>query len=217
MTGKQELYCSISYLAIIALYGLVIYKKIQPSIRVIVILISITVLEEIIAFYTTIRYQTNTQVYHVYNALEFIIIGFYFDRVLNLSKKNFVAVSVCILSILALIINITFFQPWTILNSNFMLFEGFCTIALCLLALTRMFIDKHELYITRNPDFWMCLIFLFYWCSTYFSWALYNMVAYRKLPFGSFLGDIILVVNLLAYAGMGIAFYLSARKKRIYE
>ncbi len=212
----QNVLYFITLIAVTA-YGIFRFNKLSSSVRIIVVLTGIALISELIASYSVIKYRTNTAVYHLYNMVELGLIGLYFDRVLQFPRKNVLAICIAALSCVGFAVNAYYFQHLSALNSNFLLFEGFCTITLCLITLRRMFLSNKETSFRTNPDFWMCLLFMLYWCSTYVSWAFWEIVIMKNMKIIFIMQNMFWLINMITYVGIGLVFMINKPKTAPHE
>lgn len=206
----------IIYIALLALslfYGIHKYKQIDLASKTIVILLAITLLSESVAIYMGKMYHNNMPVYHFFNPVQLFVISLYFNRSIEYFKRYNIGIYIGFFGILMSALNSLFFQPINTLISYFLLFEGFCIIFMSLFSYRSMFEDV-EMNVVRNPHFWFSSIFLFLSGVTYFNWALYSFIGIKMIEIMPFLNTLILVVNMIAYASIGLVFLLLPQKQK---
>jgi hypothetical protein len=167
-------------------------------------LLLLTLVSEMIAKYTTVVYQNDMYVYHVYSPLELLLLSLYFNERIALLKKYNVGLFIGGAGIILAVLNAILWQPLHTINSVFLMYEGFAVIGLCLYSFYRLLMDEEE--ILKNVHFWFTTILLIYWSFVFFYWGLY---AYFMNSFRAYLPtiiDIFQVVNIITYAGFAIIF-----------
>lgn len=166
------------------------------------------IINESIAFYMTKKYHTNIAEYNVYGLFEFLILCYYFNSVIDIFSKHKLGFYIAAIGIGFGVIDILLIQHLDVLNSYFLFVEGFCVIGMCLFAFFRLLLKNEELKSFRYPHFWFISIILFYWCITYLSWGLYDILGERFHEYISMISLSIWMVNIVTYGGLGSVFLM---------
>lgn len=177
------------------------YRKLDKGARLIAIWVALGYISEFIAEIYARKFHTNTLVYSIYSLLELGVIGLYFSgTVAGLKKRHFV-LRLTAISILAGVLYLIFIQPPDKLNSNFMFLECIIISGLSLYAIFKMQ-NAPSVAIWREVHFWIPAILLFYECTAFWSWGVYNYVL-NNIPNKTIYFSIaLLLINIITYAGI---------------
>lgn len=202
---------------ILLITGLVATRFSQPlqaSDKWIQRLLLLTLLSEIFAEFCTRTFHANLFVYHFFNPLQLLLIAMYFNESMPALKKSHAGQWIGMGGIGFALTNTLFFQPLSTLNTNFLLFEAFVIIALCIHSFASMF--KTEAEVAYLPHFWICSLLIFYWAFTFFYWGVYTFLTAELQPIAHLLWYSLYAVNIITYAGFTVIF-LRYRKLITYR
>ncbi|MBS1689380.1 MAG: hypothetical protein JSS96_11690 [Bacteroidetes bacterium] len=188
--------------------GLYNFRKFDRGSKIIWFLLLTETLNESLAQYMAAKYHNNIAVYNVYSLIEFSIVCWYFNNVIDYFSKYNLGFYIGLTGVIFGVIDMTLIQPIDMLNSFFLFFEGFCIIGMCLFAFFRLLLKDEELRIFRYHHFWFISIFLFFWCITYLSWGLYNILGTNFSQYIPIITVLIWIVNIITYGGIGSIFLL---------
>jgi len=188
--------------------GLYNFRKFDKGSKIIWFLLLTETLNESLAQYMAAKYHNNIAVYNIYSLIEFSIVCWYFNNVIDYFSKYNIGFYIGLIGVIFGIIDMTLLQPIDVLNSFFLFFEGFCIIGMCLFAFFRLLLKHEELRIFRYHHFWFISIFLFFWCITYLSWGLYNILGTNFSQYIPLITVLIWIVNIITYGGIGSIFLL---------
>lgn len=188
--------------------GLYNFKKIDKASKILCILLFAELLNESIAYYMAKKYHNNLAEYNIYSLIEFSMICWYFNNAIDVFHEKKIGTYIGIIGVIFGLINILFIQHIHVLNSYFLFVEGVFTIGMCLFAFFRLLLKQEELRIFRYPHFWFISIILFYWCITYLSWGLYDVLGIEFSQYISIISLLIWLVNIITYGGIGTIFLL---------
>jgi len=188
--------------------GLYNFRKFDRASKIIWFLLLTETLNESLAQYMAAKYHNNIAVYNIYSLIEFSIVCWYFNNVIDYFSKYNIGFYIGLIGVIFGIIDMTLLQPIDVLNSFFLFFEGFCIIGMCLFAFFRLLLKHEELRIFRYHHFWFISIFLFFWCITYLSWGLYNILGTNFSQYIPLITVLIWIVNIITYGGIGSIFLL---------
>ena len=184
-------------------------KKVTPSLRIISILLGFTLTVETVALWMNFHYHNNMLAYQVAGPVQLFVIALYYQETLPCLKKYKTAYWQGGLGIIAALLNSRLQQHADFLNADFLLFEGFCVVAMALYAFYFLILKDISIPIFSLPLFWVSLIFLFFWCGTFIAWALFNIL--RILGQKEGLNKIYLglwFINLACYVALAILFFI---------
>jgi len=208
MDLTYEFYIEIPVFSTSLIIGLYNFKKIDTASKIICVLLIAELLNESIAYYMAKKYHNNLAEYNIYSLIEFSIICWYFNNVIDVFIRKKIGTYIGIIGVAFGIINIIFIQHIHVLNSYFLFVEGVFTIGMCLFAFFRLLLKQEELRIFRYHHFWFISIILFYWCITYLSWGLYDILGTKFNQYISIISLLIWLVNVITYGGIGSIFLL---------
>jgi len=210
----MQLVCFYIYLSILfsgSILGYAIYKYLDNKGKIINFLLSITFLSETLAIIMTKIHKRHTAVYHIYNIIEIIIISLYFmQAVEKANQRKYILWIIVFWS--AIGFGNMLIQPITSLNSNMLIIECITIVPMALYSLYKILLDDKIMNVTAYPHFWIWTCFLLYQCSTYFFWAFFDILI-LKSHYRNALIQAQIIVNILAYAGIGLSFFLYPKMK----
>lgn len=185
--------------------GLLRIKRIDTASKYIIILLACTLVSEYLASLFTRKYNNNMPVYHVYAPVQLFIVCLYFNYSIGKFRQRhigwYIGVASCIISIL----NTVFIQHMDTLNSHYLLFTGFVIISMSMYAFYEI-LENDDIGVPNNPHFWFSFILLFFWSTTYVTWALYRILSKRMFELAFYVGNILLNISTLMYLGFGLVF-----------
>lgn len=174
--------------------------------KVLVILIGLTFLQETAANLVYTITGSNAVTYHIYSPIEFFLLCLYFNDTNPLFKKNRTGIVIGVSGVLLSIGNTIWLQHVNTFNSYYLLFEGTCIVILCLLSLCGILLDE-QLDFKRQPYFWVTLCLLFYWCLTFTSWGVYNLLDDSSIILSNTMEVTLYTANVLLYACIATVFF----------
>lgn len=203
-------YLTVLFLALLG--GIYKIKSRDNATKILVALLCLTLTSEVTAHWAAIKYRNNMFVYHFFSPLQLIMLGAYFDNIERRFKKLRIGLIIGIGSIVVAAINTLFFQPLTLLNSNFLLFEGLVIMGLALYTFQRILTDD-RIDILKYGHFWMVTVFIFFWSVTYTTWALYTVLQVKKLFIIPLISHVLWTVNIVTYSAIGfVLLYFSGKR-----
>lgn len=181
-----------------------IYRKVYSSEadKWISFLLAATLLFEIISEVASHTLQNNMYVYHVWSPIQLFLICSYFNDSIKTLKRHRTGYILGCLGILVAIVNASFIQPPSTLNSIFLLYEGFIVIGLCLYAFYNL--ASKDVELTKNVHFWFTTILLIYWSVVYVYWGMYKFMNNILSDYIYTIMYTMMSVNILAYAAIAI-------------
>lgn len=147
------------------------YHRLEPPLKMITCYLAVTFFCEVWAAGLSWYQHNNMPAYHLYSPLSLVCIAMYYHYLLPVFRRYHIGYYVAATGIFFATFNTLFLQPLQELDSNMVLFSGLCIIAMALYAVYIMLTREHR-PVSRNIHFWLSLIWIIYWNSTYFIWAL---------------------------------------------
>lgn len=208
MNSNYQFFIAIPLFLLSLGIGLYNFKKFDRPSKIIWFLLLTEILNESMAQYMAIKFRNNIAEYNIYSLVEFSIVCWYFNNVIDYFSKYKVGFYIWLIGLCFGIIDMTLLQPIDELNSYFLFFEGFCIIGMCLFAFFRLLLKNDDLKLFKYHHFWFISIFLFFWCITYLSWGLYNILGTHFSRYIPIITILIWIVNIITYGGIGTIFLL---------
>lgn len=176
------------------------------------LLLLLSVIQEIVAYYLEVKYKNNLISYHIYTPVEYAVVVIYFYS--SVPNRRFPAFGILLVSIGAAlsIANSCSLQSLSAYNSYFLLFEACIIILLALRSFYHLSLNDDQ-KLGSQAHFWMTLTFLFYYSLTYTSFGLQDRITVLSGRMAGLLSQTIYWANIAFYASMGLIF-LNYRKLR---
>lgn len=193
------------------------YSHMHTALRILTVLLGLSLVSELISAYMAFYYGNNMAVLHVFSPINLAMTALYFNYAVRRLRKHHTGYLIGAAGILLAVLNTRYLQPLQALDSNFMLFSGACIIGLALFTFYVMFTDNRQVYIARNIHFWLSFIFLIYWCSTFFTWPLFQMLTHLRPDRMAILYVFLWMINVLFYLLIGVLILLYMPKKPIHN
>jgi hypothetical protein len=147
---NQILYHLIMLIGIVI--GLMRFKRLSASSRVLLLLLFITPVVELLAFYCAVHYRNNSMVYNPFTIVQFALIGLAFFS----EKKQSVYLTSLFLCILLAVFNGIYFQPFFLtLNTNSILLTSLFIIIWYFTFLVSYFKNADGYSLKQLPLFWV--------------------------------------------------------------
>lgn len=191
------------------------FQSMELSLKFICVLLGFTLITEIVAAYMAVRYRQNMMVYHLYVPVSLALIALYYNYAVKELRKYHVGYWVAAAGILAGILNTRYFRPLQTMNSNITLLTGVCTVMMAMISFYKIYTDESNIRFASTAHFWLSLLFVFYYCSTFFLFGLMQYLLVKQMhdelqKLYWFLWS----VNLIFYTGAGVAFLLTVPQKK---
>ncbi len=195
-------------LIITLVIGLIRYKKLNSSSRILLLLLFLTIVSESIA--TFVRFSTinNLFVYHIFGPIEVFLIAlaFYID----MRKKIIIIVTVLIL--LFSIVNSIWIQNINVsLNTNLFVLDALLAIFLSLWYLQMLLKDDKVLKFTDYPLFWIGIGFTIFNIVNLFILGAFNYAFSKHSNWASIFRNIRFISNYLLYILFIVGFFTKQR------
>lgn len=204
-------------LLLVSVFAIFYFRKMDRASRIICVLIWIASLTEALAWYSAKRFRTNLPVYHIFSYLEFILVCLYFNYSIATFRRRNIGYYIALTGIVLGLANTIFLQPLNTLNSNFIFLECLCIVSMSLYSLYRLLLVNDNLYLQNNTHFWVPCVLIFYWCTTLFSWGMYDFFAGLLQKKIGMLNICLLMVNIITYLAYATIFFLPSKIKNINE
>ncbi len=204
-------------LLLVSVFAVFHFRKMDLASRIICVLIWIASITEVLAWYSAKHFHNNLPVYNIFSYFELAFISLYFNYSIDTFKKRNLGYYIAGIGTVLGILNMIFFQPITTLNSNFIFVECLCIVSMSLYSFYRLLLVSNNLYLQNNTHFWVPCVLIFYWCTTLFSWGMYDFFAGLLQEKTAILNICLLMVNIITYLAYATIFFLPTKIKNINE
>lgn len=205
-----RLYVYLGILTLTTVLGAIRFRTLDKGGRVICLLLVLTLISESIAYLLAFKTGSNIIVYHIYNPIEFFLLSLYFNFTIDIFRRKHVGIYIGFFALLMGVLNSLYIQPITEFNTYYLLFEGLCIISISLFSFYQLMLKDTYTSPVADPHFRISFLLLFYWCITFISWGVYEMVDTAKSNY--IIGLILWTANIIFYLGVAIVFLLYKRK-----
>lgn len=212
------LLCVISILLATSI-GVFRYRQYSIGMKIIVWGLIVTSVSEIACFgaVNAHKYALRYTFYHFYDIVESILTTSYFIFAFKpVNKHRLVIINVISWPVVG-VLNILFFQPLGTMNTNMLMVESFMFIGLSLLLIYVTIKQNKVENIFKYPHFWMAVLFLILWCSSFFFWALVHSLYLDKWKYRIVVMYLQSIIEAIVYLGMATTLYLYNRKLDIND
>lgn len=189
----------------------------ELSLKFICILLGFTMLTEMLAAYMALRYRQNRMVYHLYAPVSLTMIALYYNYSIKELGKYYAGYFVAVVGIIAAFFNTLYFQPLQVMDSNITLLAGICIVIMVMVAFYKIYTDESNRRFAHSPHFWLSLLFLFYYCTTFLLFGLMEYCLEKQMHHilqGMYW--FLWGVNLIFYSGIGMVFLTTVPLKKSY-
>lgn len=205
MSWQTEVYIDIIIIFISLFISLVRYKILDKASKLLFVLILLTFLTEIIAYWSAYYFHNNNPVYNISSIVKFTITCLYFESIIPQFKTHKIGRKVAVAGLILSAFNTVFFQSFLDVNSYFLAFESITIIGLCLYY----FYDylSQDTFSNRLPiHFWFVALLLIFWSFTFFYWLIAYALLYTNAKSISWLPLILFSFNIIYYGGFAVIF-----------
>jgi hypothetical protein len=154
-------------------------------------------------------------IYHLYVIILSFLLTLYFITILKSPKRKALIILSAVFWPLTGIVNFTFFQPINILNTNMILFESFFFITLSLYFIYRVIKDDLVENLFLYPHFWVCILLLVLWCSSFFLWAFLNILYRDHWQYLMLVLHVEAIINCIVYTGLAWTLFFFNKKMEV--
>ncbi len=194
------------------LIGIFRFKMLDTGSRIILILLVLTTLNELSELFMVRKGIGKELLYHFFSIIEILLISIYFFIVLSPKKYRLYCCGAIIFWPTIGFLNMLV-QPTTVINSNILIIESICIIAMSLYSLYKILLNDNIMNIIRYPHFWIWACLILYSSSTFFFWAFFDELIKKQTNYKQALLLLQVVVNIILYAGIGLTFLLLPKTK----
>jgi hypothetical protein len=143
----------IAVLIIVFCLGLYRFKMFDKASRIFCFLIAFILCTEICAFYARLHHHHSASLYSISIIIQTIIVCIYFNYGANIFRRRHIGIYAGVFTLAIGIIDKIYFEQPGKLNYYFIVYAGFCTICMSLLAFYEFLIAPDSLRLPSYPHF----------------------------------------------------------------
>lgn len=191
--------------------GIRYFRKFQPGLRTIWILMAVTLVSEFVAGLTGLVRGNNMIVYHLYTPISFWLISLYFNYRLSFFKKYHLGYLIGTSGVVAEIVDTLCYHSFEEMDRYAILHTALCGLIMMLLDCANCFLkDKRKMM--TDPGLQISLLFGLFWCSS--ALILGGGVIFSPLQgvrWGSL--EYLWTINIFLHLGIGYVFFSLTQSK----
>lgn len=212
-----SVYYIILLLATIA--GVTRYRRLDPALRIIVILLILTVLSESVSYALVEleEYGIRYSMFHIYSMIQLLLISLFFIYAIKPYHYRKLIVLAFVSCPLIGILNIIFFQPIDKLNNFMLMFESFAINSMALYFIYYTIKNTGTRNIFKDIHVRIALLLLVMWSSTFFFWAFISVLFIGDWQYADTASHFFMIINILIYGCLGILIYTTSKIKYEYN
>jgi hypothetical protein len=193
-------------LVLTVINGFIRYRRFDTATRILLLLLIVTTISEFVCKYRANNHLGKAPVYHFYNIAEIILTTAYFLKTIkSYHFFRIMLISAVVWPVLG-IINLVYLQPINKFNSNILMLESICIIAMSLYSLYKILLNDTLHNVLKYPHFWIWSIQLFFWSSSFFFWGYYEVLMQKGWALMPSFAKAQAIINILVYFGIGLTF-----------
>lgn len=184
----------------------------EPVLRWIAVLLGATLLAEVLSLTASRVFGNNMPVYAVFSLVQYALTISFYRLCLPLLRRYLIYWMLLGCGAVFWLCDVLLWQPLDQSNTYFMAFEGICVIIMAFLFVRR-FLSASRHSKTQVALFRISLFLAFFWSATFFSWGPIDITDDVDPALKSILLDLVLVINILTYSGIGMVLMLLPKSK----
>lgn len=194
--------------------GLARYKQFDKAMRILVLWLLMIVIAELSTYFLIKSGKNNIKpiVFHLSSVIEIILISAFFLRLLK--PPHYASLMFANILFWPIVggLNIIFLQPITQLNTNMLMLESFSIISMSLYFIYQMLKNDLVENIFQQPHFWISVLWLILWGSTFFFWAFIRILYKNNWTHVGTVMNLHAATNLIVYAGITSVLFFYPKK-----
>lgn len=215
---NETLFLSGYFLLIVTMtIGVFRYPRLDGPMRILVVLLVITACVEIAAYISILHQNVliKGSLYHVFNIVEGILgTAFFLNCIRPRRYRGLMLLSITAWP-LAGMLNMVFLQPPDNTNSNMLMLESSVVITMCLYFIYWLLRNEQVVNIFLYPHFWVAMLWLVLWSSTFFFWAFIVILYKQRWQYLQFAISMQAVMNMLVYTGIAAVLFFYPKMKQL--
>ncbi len=186
--------------------GILRFRRLDSASKILLLLLAITTTSEFVCLIRIESHLGKAPIYHVYSVIEIILTTAYFLKTIKSYHFPAKFIISSVIWLLLGILNVIFLQPIYKFNSNYLLLESICTIAMSLYTLYTMLVNDTIHNVLKYPHFWTWSLLLLLWSSSFFFWGYYEVLTQKGWAYLPAAANTQAIINILVYFGIGLTF-----------
>lgn len=191
-----------------ALVGLIRFDRLGSAQKFLLTLLVLAFLAEAVSFYLSRSSSNSYPVFHLYALLEYGLLALIYSRGFKSIGLSKVLMSSVFLMVVYAILNVIFFQPLTVPNTNVTIVSSVIMIVVSVLFFFRVLNEMRYAQIEKSAMFWISIGVLIYFASSLIMFFYLTGIA------PAVLGDVEVVImvniffNIIHYLCFNIALWM---------
>lgn len=175
---------SIVFQSIAFLSGLAAFNVARPVYRMLIALVTLTVVNEIFIVGYLIEHSPRyiNTAYNLFSLLDMITWYFYFYQLFNTCKERRIILGVALLSVLLSMAEIFYLKDWTIFHTETMRVYNLTIVFFCLYYFYKAMLKRYYHFMSE-ADFWLCVGALIYHMLLFLNFSTISEYNYWKVQY----------------------------------
>ncbi len=190
------------------------FKLLDKASRVFFLLLLISFVTECLAILVAFKYGNNLAVYNLANLSQIFVIAVYFNYTIKLFEQWNLGYLIGLLSALFGVLNLIYFEPINVYNSNFFLYQTILVISLGLSLYIQFLYFEHYFKMHNSVHFWLVLVLMFFYALNYGNMSLYKYLTEHLPESKSAIDAAIVILNGITNVCFAVIFFLYPKFKR---
>lgn len=205
----------IVFILISTIAGFLCMKRNTPlHLKIFPYFLLVTVLVEIVGWYLSTHNIHNNLMYNLYTIVEFVFYLYMMRQiVVNKTVRKIIAVLLAAFTAIA-VTNFFFYQKPFVFNSVTFTTGCFLMVSLCIYYFFELFQLPQSVNLLREPSFYICSGFLFFFACSFTLMGLINYLANSSVLVLRGVSIMILSMNIMLYSLITIAFLCRVRFRK---
>jgi hypothetical protein len=209
---ETEFYIYLGLLVMACLVGFFRFHRLGNAFRMLVMLISFTIISEIVGRWLSYRIHSSIPSYHFYVLVSFWMYSYIYQKLLHNLRQRYFVLFISILFSLFSILNTIAFQKIMEFPSNAILVSSMLLVVYSVMLFRQMLDESPGRQVIREGYFWMNTAVLFFFSIQTFDWGLYNYLLKRGIDLTPIV-NFGFIASLIFYSLLGFSLELDGRKK----
>jgi hypothetical protein len=192
--------------------GMLYFKRLDTASRFISVLLALTLIAEVVAYYSAVHYHNSMTVYQLFNPVQFLIVSLYFNSTIPYFKKNNLGIYIGVVGVLIAFLNCYYLQPINTSNSYFLILESISIVFMSLFSFSKKFVSDN-VDLLKDQHFWFTFFLLTFWSITNIYWGMRHIIQSTNARFDNIITLILIILSIITYTAFGIILFLTSKKR----
>ncbi|UKN01087.1 hypothetical protein K6119_15255 [Paracrocinitomix mangrovi] len=194
-------------------WGLVHFKKLSNSYKLLVLLVGYTFISETLSRFYYLFAATTFPLYHIIAVVSIILNAMIYTKLsYNNKKSNSIIIGISAVFLTLCILNSVLVQPINTFPSHSLMLHGLQSISLALFSYLQMLKHPSEVSLTKQPMFWLNTGNFVFYGLTFTIFSVFN-VFYPTATMASWVYWLIWMGNIFLYSCYFLAIHLNLSTK----